>query len=208
MAIGRRRFVVSFGVLIGIIVCVIGFCFLKPAVERSIRERADARAEALIDKLARPVSQGSWVDLRDMGLQAFPKAIEHLHDKRTSFTADSGSTDETWTVGRACFDVLWCNLEPYNCIIYSSCIPPKECWWRPHYCREFLTDPEKAEAWLAAHEGKSLVDLQIEVLEWVTTNRSKRKFEISVEDRQELLYKLDALRQSRKSLEPAIPWSK
>ncbi len=172
----------------------------------TLPKASDGKAESLIDQLARPSSQHAWIELRDLGLRAFPSAIEHLQDKRTSFTTDSGSTDETWTVGRACFDVLQCSLEPYNGVVYSSSIPPERYWWRPSYCSRFLREPEKARAWLAAHEGKSLVDLQIEVLDWVTSNRSERKVEVNMEDRESLLNELDTLRRNRKPLKPSIPW--
>jgi hypothetical protein len=211
-----------------IVVLVLSFCstpnstsFVKAQTQEL--ERA-AQTEALIDKLAlrRPPGTSSreaertrndemveaWLELRDIGPQAFSKVIEHLEDKRPSFTEDSGSTMETWTVGRACFDVLWCTLEPYNWGTYSSSVPPEKYWWRPNYCTTFLKNHKKARAWLAAHKGKSLVDLQIEVLEWVTSNRSKRKVEISIEDRQQLLAELDTLRRTRKPLKPAVPWSR
>src|SRR5690606_8816840 len=126
--------------------------------------------------------------------------VEHFDDKRTSFTADSGSTDETWTVGRACFDAIRCNLEPFNGVVYSSCIPPEKYWWRHNYCREFMSPPEKAQQWMAAHTDKSLVALQIEALEWVTTNRSKRLAEISEEDRKSLFDELAKLKKDRKPL--------
>jgi hypothetical protein len=191
--------------------------------KRDPKERA-AKINALIEKLVLvelPAGTSTeakyahnremlkvWMALSDFGVEAFPAAIDHLQDKRTSFTEDSGSTDETWTVGRACFDVLYCNLEPYNWGMYSSSIPPEKYWWRPQYCNEFLNTPKKAREWLAAHKSKPLVDLQIEVLEWVTTHRSERKVEISAEDRQKLLDRLVTLKKTRKPLEPAVPWSK
>lgn len=211
------------------LVCSFSFVLQTHAGEKRDAQRSTAKVEALIEKLdygskldklsdderdaivATPRNEEvikTWIELRDLGLQAFPKAIEHLGDKRTSFTQDSGSTNETWTIGRACRDVLWCNLEPYNWAEYSSSVPPERIWWRPAYCREFLDTSEKAKAWLAAHRKKSLVDLQIEVLEWITTHRSKRKVDISTEDRKKLLDQLDKLKRTHKPLEPAVPWSK
>jgi hypothetical protein len=149
----------------------------------------------------------AWIKLRDLGPAAFTKLIEHLDDERLSFTRDSGSTDETWTVGRACFCVLWCNLEPYNKWMYTSSIPSREIWWRPDYCREFLDSPKKGSDWLAKHRDKSLVDLQIEALEWVTSNRSNRKVEISTDDKNSLLAELAMLKQSRKAIQPCVPWA-
>ena len=165
------------------------------------------KVDALIEALAHPKTQHVWHELCDLGLDAFPGAIEHLKDKRPSFTTDSGSTDETWTVGRACFDVLWCNLEPYNKVVFMSSIPSDEVRWRPGYCQQFLREPEKANAWLAEHDGKSIVDLQIEVLEWVTSNRSEPTVEINIQDRQHLLDKLASLKQTRKPLKSSVPWA-
>src|SRR3954463_9773626 len=114
--------------------CSFSFVVQAYAAEKEKAKRSDAQVEALIEKLAygrnleklseeqRDKMVGAarnreiikaWLELRDLGLRAFPKAIEHLGDKRSSFTEDSGSTNESWTVGRACLDVLWCNLEPY-----------------------------------------------------------------------------------------------
>jgi hypothetical protein len=171
-----------------------------------------ATIEALIEKLAHPAgSKSAWRELRDLGPQAFPNVIDHLGDKGTSFTADAGSEDRTWTVGRACGDVLWCNLEPYNWLFFMNSVPERETQaligWRPTYYGEFFNTPEAAKAWLATHRSKSVVDLQIEVLEWVTSHRSKRKFEISSSDRKQLLETLDTLKRTRKALPPAVPWA-
>jgi hypothetical protein len=174
-----------------------------------------ARTEVLIDKIAltrqsdnsNAEAKKAWVELRDIGPESFPKVVEHLQDKRTSFTADSGSTDETWTVGRACFDVLRCNLEPYNVGMYSSCFAARANHWRPQYCKVFLKTPKKANTWLAAHQNKSLVDLQIEVLEWVTSDHPEEQRKVSPEDRRELLDKLDELKRTRKPLRAAVPWA-
>ena len=104
-----------------IVVCfVISYSLEVPihADENKHSEDRAARIEALIDKLAvaQPSEDSSaedkrsrnapaleaWIELRDIGPEAFQKVVEHLQDKRTSFTEDSGSMEETWTVGRAC----------------------------------------------------------------------------------------------------------
>ena len=150
----------------------------------------------------------AWNELRDLGTEAFPQIIEYLDDKQYSFTLESGSTDSNWTVGKACFDLLWCNLEPYNKCMLSSSIPSRKVWWRPVYTQEFLGSREKARDWIAKHKGKSLLELQIEVLEWVISHRSKRKVEISVDDRKHLVELLDELKKTKKPIEPAVPWSR
>jgi len=72
---------------------------------------------------------------------------------------------------------------------------------------EFLNTPKKAKEWLDEHQSKSLSDPQIEVLEWVTTNHSKRKVEVSRQDRKQLLDELDRLKRTRKQLKPVVPWA-
>ena len=149
----------------------------------------------------------AWTQLRDLGLDAFPEIAEHLEDDGFAFRADSGTTYDNWTVGRACRDLLWCSLEPYNKALLMSSIPEGKVWWRPVYTTEFLTKSADAKAWLAEHRGKQLVDLQIEVLEWVTTHRSDRDAEISAEDKASLVELLDQLKATRKPLPPVVPWA-
>ncbi len=88
-----------------------------------------------------------------------------------------------------------------------SSIPEGKVWWRRVYTTELLTTSADAKAWLAEHRGKPLVDLQIEVLEWVTTHRSDRDAEISAEDKASLVELLDQLKATRKPLPPAVPWA-
>jgi hypothetical protein len=52
-----------------------------------------------------------------------------------------------------------------------------------------------------------MIDLQIEVLEWVTSNRSERKVEIDIKDRQHLIDKLESLKRTREPLKPSVPWA-
>jgi hypothetical protein len=91
--------------------------------------------------------------------------------------------------------------------MYSSCFAARAHHWHPQYCKVFLKTPKKASTWLAAHQNKSLVDLQIEVLEWVTSDRSEGQREVSPEDRRKLLNKLDELKRTRKPLKAAVPWA-
>src|SRR4051794_17429616 len=92
-----------------------------PAIARGDENRQQnektEKARALIEKLANDVSEKdsandirleadsklihtthnsemlkAWLELRDLGADAFPEVVKHLDDKRKSFTMDTGST--------------------------------------------------------------------------------------------------------------------
>ena len=183
----NRRNAIAIATLISLFV-VAGFADDKPPSEKEINtlvkqlvspnrapktEGADAEYPASYDRDAQERVRHAWSQLHRMeGHRVFPYLFEHFDDKRYSFTADGGSSDVNWSVGRACSDILICHLQPYGGIAHSGDHPGIRP--RPSYSQHHnLRTAAGAKLWWETRKDKSLRDLQIEALEWVIAEEAK-----------------------------------
>jgi hypothetical protein len=158
------------------------------------------------DRRAYRKAKGPWLRLQDAGLQAFPYLFECLNDDRYSFTDDAGESDNNWTVGRACFDVVRCQIEPW----YHKQLPGANGSFyrlRPRYTNRFLHNPKAAEAWWETHKHLSIHDMQLEVLQWVIAEEAKMPDDYSSPEREYLNVLLTKLRSGTAIFPPWVPWS-
>jgi hypothetical protein len=189
---------------------------------------SDQRIEALIQKLVSPNkapemrfgktegsgdyeqnarAMGAFSQLKKLGVGAFPLLFDHLDDQRYSFTADRGDADDNWSVGRACFDIVRCQLEPFC----GFSVPRNETTDRgpprPCYAAHInLRNPASAKVWWEARKSKSLRELQIEALQWAIAEEAKTPERYSDKERTKLQRVLAKLRVGNVPLAPTVPW--
>jgi hypothetical protein len=205
------RNVISFVGLISLF-AIPGFADVKPLSEREINALIQQlvspnRAPDLVGAYAEyPVGYDrdaqkrvwhAWHQLFPLGKRAFPYLFNHFDDKRYSFTADGGSSDFNWSVGRACSDILIGHLQPYG-----KARPPL-----PSYSKHYnLRDSAGAKLWWETRKDKSLRELQIEALEWVIAEEAKKPADDLDRNRALLSDVLTKLRAGNAPLAPSLPY--
>jgi hypothetical protein len=139
--------------------------------------------------------------LMELGLPAFPLLIESENDERYSLTtSDSASgwyTNES--IGHICKDILFGQLQPYGFWPKLKGEPqgkPK----RPSYPARFLNSQEAAKAWWEKNKGKTLYQMQVEVVDWVIAEEAKRPGDFIEEEKQYLQKTREKLVDSGKPL--------
>jgi hypothetical protein len=150
-------------------------------------------------------AKGPWGRLRQAGTQAFPYLFESLSDDRYSFTEDAGENDYNWMVGRACFDVVRCQIEPWD----NNQLPVNGKYnrRRPRYTDRLLHNPRAAKAWWETHKQLSIHDLQLEILQWVIAEEAKMPEKYSSSEREYLNALLTNLQRGTTIYPPTRPWS-
>ena len=204
---------------------VAGFADNKPPSEKEIStliqqlvspnrapkiEGAEAEYPASYDRDAQERVRHAWSQLHDMeGHRVFPYLFEHFDDKRYSFTADGGSSDVNWSVGRACSDLI-CHLQPYGDIAFGGYDDTLAgAHPRPSYSQQHnLRTAAGAKLWWETRKDKSLRELQIEALEWVVAEEAKTPAKYPGWDRKQLQIVLTKLRAAKRPLSPSIPWAR
>jgi hypothetical protein len=149
------------------------------------------------------------------GIQAFPHLFNHFWDGQYSFTGSNGFVDANWTVGKACIDIIKCHVQPFGYFPYA--IPGKHAEpdsarkrpLRPSYAAHHkLSNPEEARNWLESRQQKTLLELQIESIEWTIAEEAKRPDDYSDGERKYLNGYLERAREATEPLPPAYPFPK
>ena len=158
------------------------------------------------DRKAQEKVLTAWCHLADAGIQAFPLLLEQLDDKRYSFTKDAGENDFNWSVGRACFDVMRCQVEPW----YYKTLPGTngDYCLRPRYTGHYFRNAAAAKSWWETHKHKSVHDLQIEVVQWILAEEAKTPGEYSPAERMYLEAILKKLHGGKVPFPGNVPWSR
>lgn len=164
----------------------------------------DADYPANYDRKAQNRVLDAWLTLQECGPRAFPVLFDAYDDDRYSLTGEGHMCDANWTVGRACRDMIDCELQPYGTWSQDKNDPRH---YFPRYFYDFDLDTrEGAKKWWKTHKNKTLRELQIEVLEWVIPElKNEKAFD---EIRTQLKSDLAKLRAGTKPLEPTEPWHK
>ncbi|MGN6546807.1 MAG: hypothetical protein ACTHK7_17255 [Aureliella sp.] len=149
----------------------------------------------------------AYEELCDLGTVSFPYLFQHFDDKRYALTADTGAADTNFTVGALCFAIVDLHLQPYK--VYSEGQGDRRARaTRPHYATHFkLKDPAAARAWWEPRKGKTMRELQIEVLEWIVSEETKEPAKYGESERRWLAETLESLRKSDEPLQHGYPWA-
>ncbi|MBM3966921.1 MAG: hypothetical protein FJ308_17920 [Planctomycetes bacterium] len=210
--------------LITLLVIVTSFCSAQQTVDK---ETVDSLVARLASKNKPPKTRGpsavypkgydkagqedvflAYRELRELGPKAFRFIIPHLDDKRYSLTADGGAADVNFTVGQLCFSAIDLQLQPYKTYSRGEG-DPRNRPRRPHYLAKVrLNDPIESRKWIDSLENKSLLQLQIEVLEWVIEEESKDRTKYPAVETAWLHETLETLNKAREPLPSGVPWAK
>ena len=108
-----------------------------------------------------------WDRIVEKQLDAFPSLIEHFDDMRYATLTESFVAEEwrNWSVGQVCRETIKSQIERRG--RFPNQLDPSYGVLRPSYVEKFLRDREDAQKWWEKHQGKSLREIQIEVVEWV-----------------------------------------
>lgn len=119
----------------------------------------DAKAQVSVSKAA-----SALVEMKET---AFSQLVAHADDKRFSFieTSGNGAMSER-PVGVACRRIMETQLDVFEQIgIYPRMYPS--------YFDEVANDKNKIKEWWDERKGQSLVELQIESIEWAIEQQSR-----------------------------------
>ena len=163
------------------------------------------------DRKAQKRVRAAQQKLRELGTAAFPHLIKRLNDDRYSFTAQGLQADKNWTVGQACQHIIDGQLEPFTgspwAMGWRFGDDPKRRILRPSYCRHNgLHSPERAADWWRAHKDTSLLDLQIESIEWTIAEEAKNPDKYPDEEHKHMREFLKKARSAEKPLMWSVPY--
>ncbi len=97
-----------------------------------------------------PQAKKARVKLEYLGVDVFPELVDNVHDARPAWPCLQQETINETTVGDVCFELVRWQVQKS---FYTK--------MGPH----FLTK-ESLEDWWAERRGRSLLELQVEALEW------------------------------------------
>jgi hypothetical protein len=124
------------------------------------------------------------VRLTELGPQAFPLLIERWEDKRYCLTTEVASYTNK-SVGEVCRSIIHGQLQPYG-HFQKGYADPRGKPHRPDSAATFLGSQKAARQWWEKNKDKTLSQMQLEVLDWVIAEESKRRGDFTDEERREL----------------------
>ena len=115
--------------------------------------------------------------LKALGPSGFKFLIENWGDKRYCLTYSVGINGYMGnaTVGEMCRRIMFDQIQPYGYWTLGEAEAfddPRNRRLRPDYPKEFLADQETAAEWLEEHKNKSLVEIQLMVINWIIEQES------------------------------------
>lgn len=108
-------------------------------------------------------------ELKAQGLRAFPFLIDRWDDKRHCLTISVGINGyhRNQTVGKTCKMIVFDQVQPFAPWGMRGEPERRKKPYRPDYPARFLSSKTDALKWCEEHKGKSLAEVQLEVLDWV-----------------------------------------
>jgi hypothetical protein len=125
--------------------------------------------------------------LAELGPQAFPFLIDSWKDERYSLTTCNGLSGWFYneSVGHICQTILFGQLQPYG-FWPAADGDPRGKPHRPDYPVHFLNSQEAAKAWWEKNKEKTLYQIQLEALDWVIAEETKRPGDFTDKEKQSL----------------------
>ena len=118
--------------------------------------------------------------LEDLGKRAFPILIEHLNDSEYSQSFDTAILSD-FTVGEVCYMIIRRQIEPTDRSGYkarhgsegnSHTMP----YYFNSFCKSGQTRKDQVSRWWAGHHDKTILEMQIEALEWTIQEETQIGF--------------------------------
>jgi hypothetical protein len=120
--------------------------------------------------------------LGELGPRAFPFLIEHWEDNRYCLTYE-GAEWSNMFVGGVCRDLIRAQLQPY---VHHAEKRHEKGHLPPSYVWTFLASQKAARQWWEGHKAQTLLQMQLEVLDWAIAEEAKRRNEFTGAERREL----------------------
>lgn len=122
--------------------------------------------------------------LKRPGAAAFPYLIERWHDERYSLTTENGLSGacHNQSVGEVCRTIFFDQLQPYG-YWQRSGGDPRRRPLRPSYPDAFLTSADDAKRWWQTNKDKSLLAMQVMVVDWIIAEEAKKPSDFTDGDR-------------------------
>ncbi len=151
----------------------------------------DVKTQERVDDARRALDRGI--------AEALPYLIEGLDDKRYSMTINWGDGDGYYnkTVGDICREIIACNLEVYRKEI---------AFLGPQHWHQY-TFPNVNKEWLSKNRHRTLIQLQLDAIDWAIEQRGKGDGRYFREDRAQEPEKLKELRNELNASTVPLPGS-
>jgi hypothetical protein len=150
----------------------------KPiTAEEDPKETPDFRLPKGFDREKQNGVYEACKELKSVGVKAFPFLIERWDDRRYCLTTSDllSGYCQNRSVGKVCQKIIFDQIQPYGCLPSLGDVDPRGKPLRPSYPERFLSSKEDAKRWFEKHKDKSLVEIQLEVIDWVIEKENKQK---------------------------------
>ena len=139
------------------------------------------------DKEKQKQVRRAYFKLKEIGPPAFPFLVERWEDHRHCLTASNclSGVCRNVTVGNACRSIMFDQLQPYG-IWPTGYDDPRGKPQRPDYPGTYLESVENTRKCCEKTKGKTLLEIQLRILDWVIESESKRPGDYQAEERAEL----------------------
>ncbi len=166
------------------------------------KEAPDYRIPPGFDQEKQELVRKAVVDLKGLGIRAFPFLIDRWDDDRYCLTISEGLNGycRNQTVGKTCKMIIFDQIQPYG--NWQGIADPAglKLAWRPSYPNEFFASKQDAKKWYEKHKDKSLVEIQLEVLDWVIAEEAKNSEQYPEKEREFLQKTRKDLVESKKPI--------
>jgi|GEM_PF-3570535 len=131
--------------------------------------------------------------------EALPYLTDALDDKRYSMTINWGDGDGYYnkTVGDICREIIAANIEVYRKEI--TFLGPQH--WHQY------TFPNVSKEWLSKNSDRTLIELQLDAIDWAIEQRGKENSRYAREDRAQEPKRLQEMRNKLKESTEPLPGS-
>jgi hypothetical protein len=123
-------------------------------------------------------------ELVRLGPAAFPFLIARWSDERYCLTTENGLSGycHNSSVGDECRTIIFDQLQPYG-YWQLGVGDPRGQRMRPSYPDTFFDSAEDAKAWWEKHKDKSLLEMQVMVVEWIIAQEAESPAEFTDSER-------------------------
>lgn len=153
------------------------------------------------DRKKQKTVRSARTKLKALGPEAFKMLVATWGDERYCLTYSVGINGymDNATVGQMCRIIVYDQIQPVGIWPKTGGDPrgkPK----RPSYPSVFLANAKDADKWLEEHQGKSLFEIQLMVVDWIIDQESKNREDFTIEEIKYMREIREQLVQSKKPM--------
>jgi hypothetical protein len=142
------------------------------------------------------------LQLEELGRPAFPFLIERWDDRRYCLSVPYALSGDyrNYNVGELCQTIIFDQLQPYGYLQWTGGQDLRRTRTRPRYPKTFLFSRDAARKWWEKNKDKTLVQMQLEVVDWIIAEEGKDAHKYTEKER-------EYLKQARRKLVAGKPLS-